>query len=234
MGVNPDGSRGHGRPDPDRPAGQHRGGLGRAHAAQQGATAGPQPGADRGRGRAGRRHRRPPGGVDGSGRLRPRRVHHVAVPLRGRQGRAAGPDGRPELRGAAGPPGPGGELARRAGPLGLDRAGRPPAQPWVLQIPISGPPVTPDAMVWLERGWTACAAPAWRRGRSCRRCCCSPASSRLLARLTDPERFPALRARLAAGVFDEPDDGEFDFSFGLERVLDGIETLIEQRRTGRG
>jgi hypothetical protein len=35
-------------------------------------------------------------------------------------------------------------------------------------------------------------------------------------------------------VFDEPDDGDFDFSFGLERVLDGIETLIETRRTGRG
>jgi hypothetical protein len=39
---------------------------------------------------------------------------------------------------------------------------------------------------------------------------------------------------IAAGVFDEPDDGDFDFSFGLERVLDGIETLIEKRRTGRG
>jgi hypothetical protein len=46
---------------------------------------------------------------------------------------------------------------------------------------------------------------------------------------------PALSLeRIAAGVFDEPDDGDFDFSFGLERVLDGIETLIEKRRTGRG
>ena len=24
--------------------------------------------------------------------------------------------------------------------------------PWVLRIPISGPPVTPNAMAWLERG----------------------------------------------------------------------------------
>jgi hypothetical protein len=60
------------------------------------------------------------------------------------------------------------------------------------------------------------------------------AYSRLLARLTDPERFPALHAVIAAGVFDEPDDGDYDFVFGLERVLDGIETLIEKRRTGRG
>jgi hypothetical protein len=35
-------------------------------------------------------------------------------------------------------------------------------------------------------------------------------------------------------VFDEPDDGDDEFVFGLERVLDRIETLIENRRTGRG
>ena len=69
----------------------------------------------------------------------------------GCQGRAARPDGRPDLRGP-GPQGPGGELARRPGPLGLDRAGGVPAQPWVLRIPISGPPVTPNAMAWLEVG----------------------------------------------------------------------------------
>jgi hypothetical protein len=57
---------------------------------------------------------------------------------------------------------------------------------------------------------------------------------RLMARLTDPERFPALHAVLAAGVFDEPDDGDDEFAFGLERIMDGIETLIEKRRTGRG
>ena len=55
-----------------------------------------------------------------------------------------------------------------------------------------------------------------------------------MARLTDPERFPALHAVIAAGVFDEPDDEDYDFTFGLERVLDGIEALIETRRTGRG
>jgi hypothetical protein len=57
---------------------------------------------------------------------------------------------------------------------------------------------------------------------------------RLLARLTDPARFPALHAVLAAGVFDEPDDGDDEFRFGLERVLDGIEALTEKRRTGHG
>jgi hypothetical protein len=39
---------------------------------------------------------------------------------------------------------------------------------------------------------------------------------------------------IAAGVFDEPDEVDYDFRFGLERVLDGIETLIKKRRIGRG
>ena len=57
---------------------------------------------------------------------------------------------------------------------------------------------------------------------------------RVLTRLTDPERFPALHAVIAAGVFDEEDEPDYEFTFGLERVLDGIETLIENRRSGRG
>jgi AcrR family transcriptional regulator len=136
--------------------------------------------------------------------------------------------------------------------------------PWVLRIPISGPPVTPNAMAWLERGldclrdtgleegekmsamllltgfvrgqatFLADIAAAQAAGAAAPDPEMMASYGRLLARLTDPERFPALHAVLAAGVFDEPDDGEFDFAFGLERVLDGIETLIEKRRTGRG
>ena len=136
--------------------------------------------------------------------------------------------------------------------------------PWVLHIPISGPPVTPNAMAWLERGLDSLRDTGLREGEkmaamllltgfvrgqasfqadipAAQAAGAAPpdpelmsAYGRLLARLTDPERFPALHAVLEAGVFDEPDDGEFDFAFGLERVLDGIETLIEKRRTGRG
>jgi AcrR family transcriptional regulator len=136
--------------------------------------------------------------------------------------------------------------------------------PWVLRIPISGPPVTPNAMAWLERGLDclrdtglgegekmsamllltgfvrgqgmlqADIAAAQAAGAAAPESEMMASYGRLLTRLTDPERFPALHAVIAAGVFDEPDDGDFDFSFGLERVLDGIETLIEKRRTGRG
>ena len=55
---------------------------------------------------------------------------------------------------------------------------------------------------------------------------------RLLARLTDAERFPALHAVIDAGVLDEPDgpeDQDAEFVFGLERMLDGIDALVRAR-----
>lgn len=136
--------------------------------------------------------------------------------------------------------------------------------PWVLRIPISGPPLTPNAMAWLERGLDCLrdtgltegeklsvmlVLTGFVRGQAMLQADIAAAQAagasppdpelmasygRLMARLTDPERFPALHAVLAAGVFDEPDNGDAEFTFGLERVLDGIETLIEKRRTGRG
>src|SRR5262249_24995749 len=56
---------------------------------------------------------------------------------------------------------------------------------------------------------------------------------RLLARLTTPERFPALTAVIASGIFDERDDPNAEYNFGIERLLDGIGLLIEQRATQR-
>jgi Tetracyclin repressor-like, C-terminal domain len=50
-----------------------------------------------------------------------------------------------------------------------------------------------------------------------------------LMRVTDDERFPALRAVLAAGVFDQADDPDDEFVFGLERVLDGVAALVQTR-----
>jgi AcrR family transcriptional regulator len=135
--------------------------------------------------------------------------------------------------------------------------------PWVLRIPISGPPVTPNAIAWLEVGLDclrdtgldeheklsvillvtgyvrnqgllqADIAAAQAAGAAAAGPEMMASYGRLLARLTDPERFPALRAVLASGAFDEPDEPDYDFAFGLERVLDGIETLID-RRMARG
>jgi hypothetical protein len=59
-----------------------------------------------------------------------------------------------------------------------------------------------------------------------------PVIATVMTSLVDAERFPALRRALDAGLFNGPDDRDADFSFGLERVLDGIERLVEERARG--
>ncbi|MGW7071552.1 TetR/AcrR family transcriptional regulator [Streptomyces sp. NPDC054855] len=44
-----------------------------------------------------------------------------------------------------------------------------------------------------------------------------------------PERFPALRRTLAAGVLDVADAEDTEFEFGIERVLDGVAVLVGDR-----
>jgi hypothetical protein len=53
--------------------------------------------------------------------------------------------------------------------------------------------------------------------------------SEMLKGLLDRERYPALHRALDARIFDDESFPEADFRFGLDRVLDGIERLIESR-----
>jgi AcrR family transcriptional regulator len=129
--------------------------------------------------------------------------------------------------------------------------------PWVVRIPISGPPTTPNATAWLERGLQCLHDTGLAENQklsvvllvagfvrnyatmaadlAAGFLASSPAQEamsnygRLLAKLTDPQRFPALHAAIASGAFDEPDDPDAEFVFGLERVLDGINTLVRPR-----
>ena len=130
--------------------------------------------------------------------------------------------------------------------------------PWALRVPISGPPVTPNQVAWLEDGLRALGATGLSEAEKAsvvlllsgyvRNEALLTADvtagviatgatpdeamfgyARLMARLTDPDRFPALNAVLAAGVFDVADDPDDEFVFGLERILDGIEALIRAR-----
>ena len=127
--------------------------------------------------------------------------------------------------------------------------------PWVLGVPISGPPVTPNQTAWMEDGLRALAGTGLAEGEklsvillvsgyvrneatlSAQLAAAAgpimPAWSRQLTRLTDAERFPALHAALASGVFDQDDDPDDEFTFGLERVLDGIEALVRRRGAAR-
>jgi hypothetical protein len=53
---------------------------------------------------------------------------------------------------------------------------------------------------------------------------------RMLGQLTDPRRFPALTAFIAAGVFEAADRPDDEFAFGLDRILDGVRVLIGKLR----
>jgi hypothetical protein len=52
---------------------------------------------------------------------------------------------------------------------------------------------------------------------------------RLIRKLIDPRDFPFTSAAVEAGVFDQPDPDDYEFAFGLDRVLDGIDALVRTR-----
>jgi AcrR family transcriptional regulator len=132
--------------------------------------------------------------------------------------------------------------------------------PWALRIPISGPPTTPNQIAWLEQGlrclrdtgleegeklgvillltgfvrnWATLEVDLAEASQASGAVAQAAMSGygRTLARLTDPARFPALHAVIAAGVLDQTglDDPDEEFVFGLERVLDGIDALVRAR-----
>lgn len=124
------------------------------------------------------------------------------------------------------------------------------AHPWMVRVPITDPPVTPNVLAWTERGLHALSpSPLTEQeklssmlvvdgyvrqhvtqsiamgfvGRSER-----PHNWPVLS-FADPARFPHL---LAASPALEDDDGDFftqELDFGLGLVLDGIATLVARR-----
>jgi len=132
--------------------------------------------------------------------------------------------------------------------------------PWLVRVPISGPPLMPNQVLWFERG-IACLRDTqlaeaekpsvlllvngFVRNQAtleadlmlaARTSGIAPdqvgaSYSDLLARLTDAGRFPAIHALLAARVFVGDGAIEDDFQFGLDRILDGIAVLIRARDT---
>jgi AcrR family transcriptional regulator len=132
--------------------------------------------------------------------------------------------------------------------------------PWALRIPLSGPPATPNQVAWMEAtlgslhdtrlaedeklsvillisGYVRNVATmeldiseAFRAAGGTPDEVMS-AYGRLIARLTDPQRFPALTAVIKSGVMDKADDPDDEFIFGLERILDGIDALVRARAT---
>ena len=125
-----------------------------------------------------------------------------------------------------------------------------------MRVPISAPPLTPNQIVWLEDGLACMADTGLTEARKAsvvmllsgyvRNVAATEADilaavmasglghdewmasyPRMLSQLTDPRRFPALTAFIAAGVFDAADEPDDEFIFGLDRILDGIAVLIQ-------
>jgi Tetracyclin repressor-like, C-terminal domain len=127
--------------------------------------------------------------------------------------------------------------------------------PWVLRIPISGPPVTPNQIAWLEEGLSALRESGLREdeklsvillvsgfvrneatlaadvadAKASSSAEIMPGWAHALGQVTDSQRFPALHAALASPAFAQDDDPDDEFVFGLARVLDGVEALIRER-----
>lgn len=126
--------------------------------------------------------------------------------------------------------------------------------PWVLRMPISTPPATPNQIAWLEYGLSCLrdtglaggdklgvvllvSGFVWRdtmvevdlaAGAAAAGGDPMAGYSQILAKLADPQRFPEVHKLIAEGAFDEDDNPDESFTFGLERVLDGIEALVTQ------
>jgi AcrR family transcriptional regulator len=132
--------------------------------------------------------------------------------------------------------------------------------PWLLDIPISGTPMTPNSLAWLDAGLevladqpldseeklsialAVMAQTRWRgtieRGyrEAAEAAGVAPdaidqGAASMLGQLITAEEFPYLRVLLDDGAFAPgPDD---PFAFGLDRVLDGIERFISLQPADR-
>ncbi|MFG2588183.1 TetR/AcrR family transcriptional regulator C-terminal domain-containing protein [Streptomyces sp. NPDC048438] len=128
---------------------------------------------------------------------------------------------------------------------------------WSLRIPIAGPPASPHSVAWWEQGLQALEDSGLAEGdkisvillisgfvRNEALLMSDLAAAveakgvpplevmgqweRTVQRLVDPVRHPALSRLLATDVLSEPDEPDYEFVFGLERILDGVEALVEK------
>jgi AcrR family transcriptional regulator len=129
--------------------------------------------------------------------------------------------------------------------------------PWVIRIPLNSLPIMPNEVAWFENALACLADTELTEARKAsvimllagyvrnlatteadiaaaiRASGLAPmewmaAYPRMLAELTDPHRFPALAKFLAAGVFEIEDGPDDEFIFGLDRILDGVEVLVQR------
>ena len=130
--------------------------------------------------------------------------------------------------------------------------------PWGLRIPISGPPITPNQIAWLDRGLLSMGGTGLSEEEKLSvilllssfvrseatlaadmaegmRVADSTAAQlmagygRMLSTLIDPLRMPSLSAAIQSGSLDNEDNPDTEFIFGLNCILDGVDMLVRSR-----
>lgn len=127
---------------------------------------------------------------------------------------------------------------------------------WVLEMPMIYPPAGPNTLVWVEQAVQVLDATGLSEADKfgCIGMISSYALSEarmaheerqargdgppvdyaaVLREVADPEIYPAVHRAAWSGEIDESDEidgAEEGFYFGLERILDGIEILVERSR----
>ncbi|MCX4657941.1 TetR/AcrR family transcriptional regulator [Streptomyces uncialis] len=136
--------------------------------------------------------------------------------------------------------------------------------PWMLRLPITGPPLTPNSVAWWERGLDALAdtplddgeqisvimliggfvrheaSVAADLGAAVAASGLDPEEAmrryvRTVERVADPAHHPRVARFLRSGVLFETGDPDHEFTFGMARILDGVEALVDAHaRTSLG
>jgi AcrR family transcriptional regulator len=123
---------------------------------------------------------------------------------------------------------------------------------WSLRVPISGPPLGPNNVAWLDRALDALTETPLREQDklSCVLVLSGfvrndatltadfaagsdneavmPGYGALVAQITSAEEFPSLHRAIASGALDDEDDLDIEYLFGLARILDGIAELVSR------
>jgi AcrR family transcriptional regulator len=126
--------------------------------------------------------------------------------------------------------------------------------PWLLQVPVNGPPAGPSQLRWMEAGLQNLAGTGLHEGRKLQIIQLlhgyvrgeaqlsndlahpDPAESTagqygaIIRTVTAPETHPALTRMLSSGLLDGPTeyDEDIDFGFGLGTILDGVALLVDR------
>jgi AcrR family transcriptional regulator len=133
-------------------------------------------------------------------------------------------------------------------------------QPWLIRVPTPAPPITPNQLRWMEAGlaclrttslavheklssillvsglaryWASLTADLADAARATGRPDPSAGFGGAVMKLIDPAEFPEVTKAVLSGSLDEEESNfpRDEMRFSLDRVLDGLEALVERRGT---